>query len=209
MLNSEILTESQKKHLKEEIDSNLIKILSEQAEKIPFSESIPTALDWINGRRTPDANQELKAAMSNLSLGTKAPHIFKALVNAICFGSKKIVDRFEEEGVKICSVIGIGGVARKSGFIMQTLANVLNKPIKVAESDQAPALGAAIYAAVAAGIYPNVIEASKKMGSDFEAEYFPEADKIEAYEELMQSYTELSSFIENNSLKKLAHEFQI
>ena len=209
VLTSDLLSEEQKITLKEEIDANFIKKLSEQAEKIPLSESIPTALDWINGRRTPDANQELKAAMSNLSLGTKAPHIFKALVNAICFGSKKIVDRFEEEGVKIDSVIGIGGVARKSGFIMQTLANVLNKPIKVAESDQAPALGAAIYAAVAAGIYPNVIEASKKMGSDFEAEYFPEQDKIEAYEDLMQSYSELSLFIENNSLKKLANEFQV
>lgn len=196
VLTSEVLSEAQKNQLKAEIDSNFIKILSEQASNIPLSESIPTALDWINGRRTPDANQELKAAMSNLSLGTKAPHIFKALVNAICFGSKKIVDRFEEEGVKIDSVIGIGGVARKSPFIMQTLANVLNKPIKVAESDQAPALGAAIYAAVAAGIYPNVIEASKKMGSDFEAEYFPELDKIDAYEDLMQSYSELSAFIE-------------
>lgn len=196
VLNSEILSEVQKNQLKDEIDTNFIKILSEQAQNIPLSESIPTALDWINGRRTPDANQELKAAMSNLSLGTKAPHIFKALVNAICFGSKKIVDRFEEEGVKIDSVIGIGGVARKSTFIMQTLANVLNKPIKVAASDQAPALGAAIYAAVAAGIYPNVIEASKKMGSDFEAEYFPEANKIQAYEDLMQSYSELSAFIE-------------
>jgi L-ribulokinase len=60
------------------------------------------------------------------------------LVNAICFGSKKIVDRFEEEGVKINKVIGIGGVARKSPFIMQTLANVLNMPIVVADSDQAP-----------------------------------------------------------------------
>jgi len=196
VLNSEVLSEVQKNQLKEEIDANFIKILSEQASNIPLSESIPTALDWINGRRTPDANQELKAAMSNLSLGTKAPHIFKALINAICFGSKKIVDRFEEEGVKIDSVIGIGGVARKSPFIMQTLANVLNKPIKVAESDQAPALGAAIYASVAAGIYPNVIEASRKMGSDFEAEYFPELDKIEAYEDLMQSYSELSAFIE-------------
>jgi len=196
ILTSETLSEVQKNQLKDEIEANFIKIISKQASNIPLSESIPTALDWINGRRTPDANQELKAAMSNLSLGTKAPHIFKALVNAICFGSKKIVDRFEEEGVKIDSVIGIGGVARKSPFIMQTLANVLNKPIKVAESDQAPALGAAIYAAVAAGIYPNVIEASKKMGSDFEAEYFPEPDKIEAYKDLMQSYSELSAFIE-------------
>ncbi len=195
--NSDLLTEEQKVKLKEEAEANFIKVLTEQAEAIPLSESIPTALDWVNGRRTPDANQELKSAMTYLSLGTKAPHIFKALINAICFGSKKIVDRFEEEGVRIDTVIGIGGVARKSAFIMQTLANVLNKPIKVAASDQAPALGAAIYAAVAAGIYPNVIEASKKMGSDFESEYFPQADKIEKYQELMDSYSELSQFVES------------
>lgn len=195
--NSAILSDEQKAQLKEEVESNFIKTLTEQAEAIPLSESIPTALDWVNGRRTPDANQGLKSAMTNLSLGTKAPHIFKALINSICFGSKKIVDRFEEEGVRIDSVIGIGGVARKSPFIMQTLANVLNKPIKVCASDQAPALGAAIYAAVAAGIYPNVIEAAKKMGSDFESEYFPQADKIEKYHELMDSYSELSQFVES------------
>ncbi|MDN3667547.1 ribulokinase [Algibacter miyuki] len=200
VLTSHIISEEQKQKLKDEIDSNFIKKLSEEAENIPLSESIPTALDWINGRRTPDANQELKAAISNLSLGTKAPQVFKALVNAICFGSKKIVERFEEEGVKINSVIGIGGVARKSPFIMQTLANILNKPIKVAQSDQAPALGAAIYAAVAAGIYPNVIEASTIMGSDFEAEYFPEEEKVDDYKKLMASYSQLSAFVEG--LKK-------
>ena len=199
--NSNVLSEEQKAQLKEEVESNFIKTLTEQAEAIPLSESIPTALDWVNGRRTPDANQGLKSAMTNLSLGTKAPHIFKALINSICFGSKKIVDRFEEEGVRIDSVIGIGGVARKSPFIMQTLANVLNKPIKVCASDQAPALGAAIYAAVAAGIYPNVIEAAKKMGSDFESEYFPQADKIEKYQELMDSYSELAQFVETRIKK--------
>jgi L-ribulokinase len=192
VLNSAILSDDQKEKLSAEINANFIKKLTEQAEAIPLSESIPTALDWINGRRTPDADQGLKSAISNLSLGTKAPHIFKALINAICFGSKKIVDRFEEEGVRIDTVIGIGGVARKSPFIMQTLANVLNKPIKVAASDQAPALGAAVYAAVAAGIYPNVIEASKKMGSDFESEYFPEKDKVAEYERLMKAYDQLS-----------------
>ena len=194
---SSLLSAEQKTQLKAEVESNFIKTLTQQAEAIPLSESIPTALDWVNGRRTPDANQGLKSAISNISLGTKAPHLFKALINSICFGSKKIVDRFEEEGVRIDSVIGIGGVARKSPFIMQTLANVLNKPIKVAASDQAPALGAAIYAAVAAGIYPNVIEASKKMGSDFESEYFPESDKIEAYQELMDSYSDLAQFIQS------------
>jgi len=208
VMKSDLLSNDIKQKLKEEIDAKLIRTLAEQAEKIPLSESIPTALDWINGRRTPDANQELKSAISNLSLGTKAPHIFKALVNAICFGSKMIVDRFESEGVKIESVIGIGGVARKSPFIMQTLANVLNMPVKVAESDQAPALGAAIYAAVAAGIYPNVIEASKNMGSDFEAEYFPQADYVKVYETRMDSYKVLGEFIEK-TIKSKEHEFQI
>jgi L-ribulokinase len=205
---STLLTAGQKEKLQEEISDNLILKLTEEAEKIPVSESIPIALDWINGRRTPDANQEIKSAISNLSLGTKAPHIFKSLVNAICFGSKKIVDRFEEEGVKINTVIGIGGVARKSPFIMQTLANVLNKPIKVAASDQAPALGAAIYAAVAAGIYDNVIEASKKMGSDFESEYLPQLDKVAAYNKLLLGYEQLS-FFADPSLKKLQDELYL
>lgn len=196
VMTSSILSDDQKKALQDEIDANFIRTLAAQAENIPLSDAVPVALDWVNGRRTPDANQELKSAMSGISLGTKAPHIFKALVNAICFGSKMIVDRFQDEGVKINTVIGIGGVARKSPFIMQTLANVLNMPIKVAESDQAPALGAAIYAAVAAGVYPNVIEASKVMGSDFEAEYFPQADNVDKYEDIMQAYKHLGAFVE-------------
>ncbi|WP_456867530.1 ribulokinase [Galbibacter sp. BG1] len=198
---SESLTEAQKDNLKKEIEGNFIKQLAEAAKNIPLEESVPTALDWINGRRTPDANQELKAAMMDLNLGTKAPHIFKALVNAICFGAKKIVDRFESEGVKINTVIGIGGVARKSPFIMQTLANVLNMPIKIASSDQAPALGAAIYAAVAAGIYKDVIEASKHLGSNFEAEYHPQEDQVAVYKTLLESYSGLSVYIENNTSK--------
>ncbi len=206
ILKSEILSDEQKLQLTDELESNLIKNLTKEAEKIPLSETIPIALDWINGRRTPDANQELKAAITGLSLGTKAPHIFKALVNAICFGSKKIVDRFEEEGVKINKVIGIGGVARKSPFIMQTLANVLNRPIVVASSDQAPALGAAIYAAVSAGIYPTVQEASQKMGSDFEAEYFPQQEFVAQYAVLMHQYQNLADFVENNiKSKKYEH----
>jgi L-ribulokinase len=208
LASSTLLTDAQKKELKAEISDNLIIQLTAEAEKIPLSESVPIALDWINGRRTPDANQELKSAIANLSLGTKAPHIFKSLVNAICFGSKKIVDRFEEEGVRIDSVIGIGGVARKSPFIMQTLANVLNKPIKIAASDQTPALGAAIYAAVAAGIYPNVIEASQKMGSDFDGEYLPQLDKVAAYNKLLLAYDQLSAFADP-SIKKQQHELYI
>ncbi|MEH6679055.1 MAG: ribulokinase [Sediminicola sp.] len=209
VLSSNILTLEQKERLKEEIEDNFIQKLTEGAQLVPLSESVPTALDWINGRRTPDADQELKSALMDLSLGTTAPHIFKALVNAICFGSKIIVDRFVEEGVPIKQVIGIGGVARKSPFIMQTLANVLNMPIKVAASDQAPALGAAIYAAVAAGIYPNVMEASKKIGSDFEAEYFPEPESVADYKIHLDSYKQLGRFIETISAKRQQHGQQL
>ncbi|WP_047246075.1 ribulokinase [Maribacter thermophilus] len=201
VMTSEILSGQQKENLKNELESKFIAELSIAAEAIPLSESIPIALDWINGRRTPDADQNLKSAISNLSLGSRAPHIFKALVNAICFGSKKIADRFQEEGVKIDTVIGIGGVARKSPYIMQTLANVMNMPIKVAASDQAPALGAAIYAAVASGIYSNVVEASAQMGSEFEAEYRPQKETIAIYQQLMDLYTDLGDFVES-SIKK-------
>ncbi|CAL65674.1 ribulokinase [Christiangramia forsetii] len=199
---SEILAEEQKKKLREEVEDNFIPKLTAQAEKLDLSESMPIALDWVNGRRTPDANQELKSAITNLSLGTKAPHIFNALVNSICFGSKMIVDRFESEGVKINNVIGIGGVARKSAFIMQTLANTLDMPIKVASSDEAPALGAAIYAAVAAGLYPNTIEASKKLGSPFEAEYHPQPEKVKELKKYMAEYRELADFVENKITQK-------
>ena len=201
VLTSAILSEEQKVQLKEEIEADFIRKLSDAAEAIPHNEAIPVALDWINGRRTPDANQELEAAITNLNMGTRAPHIFKALVNAICFGSKKILDRFDEEGIEIKSVVGIGGVARKSKFIMQSLANTLNVPIKVAASDQAPALGAAVYAAVAAGIYPNVIEASKTLGSDYEAEYLPQEEHLAEYAALMQRYEVLSDFVEKHITK--------
>lgn len=193
---SALLSEAQKQALRVEIDTKFIKTLTQQAEAIPLSETVPMALDWVNGRRTPDADQELKSAITGISLGSGAPQVFKALVNAICFGSKMIVDRFREEGVEIHSVIGIGGVARKSPFIMQTLANVLDMPIQVAASDQAPALGSAIYAAVAAGLFDQVISASKIMGSDHEAEYLPQEAQVGTYARLMEEYKVLGSFVE-------------
>ncbi|UII23445.1 ribulokinase [Fulvivirga ligni] len=208
LANSSLIDEATKQKLTAEIKQNLLKQLSDAAEKIPVSESAPVALDWVNGRRTPDANQALKGAMMNLTLGTQAPQIFRALVESICFGAKNIVDRFTNEGVRIDTVVGIGGVAKKSPFIMQTLANVLNMPIKIAVSEQAPALGAAMYAAVAAGIYTNIQEASSKMGSGFEAEYHPQHDQVELYKTLFTKYSELGAFVESitKTQKQPIHE---
>ncbi|GAB3224778.1 ribulokinase [Spirosoma arcticum] len=176
----------------------LIPHLSQQAAQLPVTENDLIALDWINGRRTPDANHTLKAAIAGLNLGTDAPTVFKALVEATAFGSRSIVDRFVEEGVPIKKVIAIGGVAKKSPFVMQTLSDVLNKPIQVAQSDQACALGAAMCAAVAAGVHPSLEAAQRAMGSGFDAEYHPRHEQAAVYETLYQKYLKLGQFIEHS-----------
>ncbi|MEI7585883.1 ribulokinase [Runella sp.] len=178
-----------------ELSQKLIPYLSEQAAKLPVTGNDPVALDWINGRRTPDANHTLKATISGMNLSTDAVKIFKALVEATAFGSRAIVERFFQEGVSIKKVIGIGGVAKKSPFVMQTLADVLNMPIKAASADQACALGAAMCASVAAGIHPVMKAAQEAMGSGFDAEYHPNVDKVAVYQTLYQKYVALGEFI--------------
>ena len=180
-----------------DITAQIIPKLAEKAAALPLSKNDPIALDWFNGRRTPDANHTLKGAITGLNLGSDAPIIFKALVEATAFGSKAIVDRFIAEGVGIQQVVAIGGVAKKSPFVMQTLSNVLNMPIKVVKSEQACALGAAMCAAVAADVYPTMEAAQAAMSSGYDAEYFPQADKAAVYLELYEKYVTLGGFVEN------------
>lgn len=183
----------------EELAQKLIPYLSEKASLLPVFENDSVATDWINGRRTPDANHELKAAFMGLNLGTDAIKIFKMIVEATAFGSKAIVDRFISEGVPIKQVIAIGGVAKKSPFVMQTLSDVLNMPIKVASSDQACALGAAMNASVAAGVHTNLFDAQKAMGSGFDARYEPRGEYVEVYQKLYIKYQSLGQYTENNA----------
>ena len=102
------LTLIEDKQLRQIVSDKIIKVLSEQAALLPLSEYDEVAVDWLNGRRTPDANQTLKAAITGLSLGTGAPQIFKSLVEATCFGAKAIVERFNDEGIKVKGLIGLG-----------------------------------------------------------------------------------------------------
>ena len=180
--------------------TNLIPHLAHQAAQLPVAETDLIALDWINGRRTPDANHTLTAAVTGLNLGTDAARVFKALVEATAFGSRSIVERFLAEGVPINAVTAIGGVAKKSPFVMQTLADVLNKPIRVAQSDQACALGAAMCAAVAAGVHPTIGAAQRAMGSGFDTEYQPRPAQVAVYETLYQRYITLGTFVENTPI---------
>ena len=166
-----------RERIRNEAADRIIAELSRQAESIPDEESALVALDWLNGRRTPDANQALKGAIAGLSLGSDAPRIFKALVEATAFGSKMINERFISEGIRIDGVIAIGGVAKKNPFVMQIVSDVLNMPIKVAASDQTCALGSAMAASVVAGIYKDIPTAQKAMGGGFEKEYKPDPCK--------------------------------
>ncbi len=195
---SSILTDDQKKQIEKEIDDKLIPAITAEAEKLPIDTEREFAIDWMNGRRTPWADQGLKGVMAGLSLGTSAPRIFRILVEATCFGSKKIMDRFIEEGVRIDSIIALGGVAKKSHFIMQVLADILGKPIKIAKSEQTVALGAAMFAAVVAGIYPDLDTAKNKMGAGFEREHQPIPENTEKYNKIYKKYNDLGDFIEKN-----------
>ncbi|MDR2764792.1 MAG: ribulokinase [Tannerella sp.] len=190
---SKLLSEAMKNQLTEEIRERILPALSEAAAQIPVSESAPVATDWMNGRRTPDANQLLKGTITGLTLGSTAPVIFRALVEATAFGAKAILDRFTENGIQISEVIGIGGISLKSPFVMQTLADVLGMPIKVSKAEQACAAGAAMFAAVAAGVHARVEDAQKAMGQGFAAIYEPSAANHGIYGKLYGKYRETGS----------------
>jgi L-ribulokinase len=160
------------------------------------------ALDWLNGRRTPFADQSLKGAIAGLTLGSTAPKVFRALVEATAFGSKAIVEQFRKEGVAIASVIALGGIAKKSPFVMQTTADVLGMPIKVVASEQACALGAGMFGAVAAGVHRTVAEAQKRMGSGFDRVFKPVPRRTAFYKKAYLRYLELGASLEP-LLKKL------
>ena len=195
---SHVLSAAQVAAFRQELSDNLLRQLTQAAAEVDPAESSVLALDWVNGRRTPDANQALTGALTGLTMGTSAPQIFRALVEAICYGSKQIVERFEREGIPIKQVIGIGGVAKKSAFVMQTLADVLDRPIRIAVSEQAPALGAAMYAAVAAGLYPDVLAAQKALGSGFAETYAPNPARVADYAARYAQYQALGRFAESS-----------
>ncbi|MBD1434212.1 ribulokinase [Sphingobacterium sp. DN00404] len=197
LADSGILPDGDLKKVLDFVDDQVIPQLGRQAEALPVTATSELALDWFNGRRTPDADQTLKAALQGLNLGTDAPRIFRAIVEATCFGAKSIVDRFINEGIPVKGIIGLGGVAKKSPYIMQTMADVINMPIRVHKSEQTCALGAAMFAATAAGIYDKVEDAMQAMGQGFEHTYEPRPEMVDIYAERYLQYRKLGIFVEN------------
>ena len=172
-------------------EKHILADLEKVCENIPVTENLPIALDWINGRRTPHANQNLSARMSGITLGTDAPAFMRMLLEATAFGSRAIIECFEKNGIEIKKIIAIGGVARKSRAGMQILADVTKREIAVTESDLSPSIGAAVFAAVAAGLYTSVEDAQNRLAPGIDRVYKPDAEKSMVYEKLYKRYLAL------------------
>jgi L-ribulokinase len=198
LVQSEIIDAGTAKKIVTDVSEKILTELGKLAAQLPIEESSELAIDWFNGRRTPDANQMLKGAISELSLASDAPRIYRALVEATCFGAKKITDRFKDEGIPIKGLIGVGGIAQKSPFVMQMLADVMNMPIRIHSSEQTCALGAAMFAATVAGIYPKIENAMEAMGPGFNKQYVPDKNNAALYSTRYLKYEKLGVCLEDD-----------
>ena len=163
-------------------------ILNREAEKLPVGADGLVALDFFQGNRTPHVDPNVRGMIYGLSLIHTPAHIYRAIVESICFGTKAIIDRFEESGFSPSGIVISGGVV-KSRFWLQTHADVCDVPIIVPKETEAPCLGSAILGAVAAGAYPDIVTAAENMtGVDYILE--PNHDKHQEYMFYYKKYRE-------------------
>lgn len=178
------------------VEKRVLAALENAAQAIEPTEDSPIALDWINGRRSPDADQTLKGALTGLALGTDAPAVMRMLLESTAFGARAILECYERGDVMVEKIVAIGGVARKSRIGMQILADVTGRDIHVTSDDQAPAIGAAVFASVAAGLYPDVPTAQGALCAPVGTVYSPDAKRRGIYDKLYLRYLQLGKFEE-------------
>jgi len=162
-------------------------LLSEQAAAQPVGGHGLVALDWHNGNRSVLVDHHLSGVIVGLTLATRPHEVYRALVEATAFGTRKIIETFEAAGLPVTEFVVAGGLKRNR-FVMQIYADVLRRPISLGTSEQAPALGSAIHAAVAAGAYPDVAAAAEAMGKAESGAYQPDPARADAYDALYAEY---------------------
>lgn len=165
-------------------------LLTERGWSKPIGAHGLVALDWHGGNRSVLVDARLSGLVVGMTLATRADDIYRALVEATAYGARRIVEAFREGGVPVDRFIAAGGLLRNER-LMQTYADVLGMPIDVAVSEQAPALGSAIHAAVAAGVYPDITTAADAMGAVERERYVPETAAVAAYDESYRDYLAL------------------
>ena len=189
------LDEKKYEELFEEAEASMLGWLQQEAEALP-DYPFPISLDWFNGRRYPDTDDAQKAMVSHLTLGITAPVLYRSFVFGAVCGLKRIVDGLEKQKIEIDNVVAVGGISKKSDYIMQMMADVLDKTITILDADQTCALGAAVYAAVAAGLYPDASSASSAMAAKGIRDFEPDAAKHRFYETHYAKYLELARLAE-------------
>lgn len=182
-------------HEAEEKGVSVHALLTKKAQELRPGESGLIALDWWNGNRSVLMNADLSGLIVGLSLQTKPEEIYRALIEATAYGTRVIVENFEAHGVAIHEVRVCGGIAKKNAMLMQIYADVLGRRLEVVRSNEAPALGSAIFGAVAAGSarggYDDIVTASNEMGALDEKIYEPVAENAGIYDELYAEYLKL------------------
>lgn len=136
--------------------------LTQGAAALPLRADAPLATDWLNGRRSPFADSSLTGTLTGLNLSTSASEIYYAFAEATAFATKHILDHMRDNGVRIDRLIGVGGIAQKSPFVMQLLADTTGMRIDVSDCKQAGAMGAVVHAATIAGLYPSSPKRSRR-----------------------------------------------
>ena len=172
-------------------DGKILNELEAEAIKMRPGQSGLLALDWQNGNRCVLVDQRLSGLILGLNLLTSRAEIHRTLIEATAFGARKIVDRIEENGIHIARIVCSGGIARKSPMLMQIYADVINRDIAVSDSDQACAVGGAIFAAVVAGAFTDVGAAQQAICRPAGAIYRPNPDNVAIYARLFKLYNEL------------------
>lgn len=178
---------------------NLHAFLSRKAEQLKPGQSGVIALDWWNGNKTPFVNGELSGVLLGMTLHTKPEEIYRALIEATAFGTKRILDLYEANGASVDEIVVSGGIALKNPMLMQIYADVLGKTLKIAASDQAAALGSAVYAAIAtgkkAGGYDTYSEAVQHMSKVRENYYVPQEKYVEIYKKMYSIYCQFGDMM--------------
>ncbi|CAN2249622.1 ribulokinase [Bacillus vallismortis] len=193
----------------EEKNIGIHELLSEKANLQAPGESGLLALDWWNGNRSTLVDADLTGMLLGMTLLTKPEEIYRALVEATAYGTRMIIETFKESGVPIEELYAAGGIAEKNPFVMQIYADVTNMDIKISGSPQAPALGSAIFGALAAGKenggYDDIKAAAAHMGKMKDISYTPNAENAAVYEKLYAEYKELVHYFgkENHVMKRL------
>ncbi|HEU5419117.1 MAG TPA: ribulokinase [Streptosporangiaceae bacterium] len=172
---------------------SLFELLSREAAAQPAGAHGLLALDWLSGNRSVLVDHYLSGALAGLTLATRAPDIYRALVESTAFGTRVIIDALESSGIGVTELVAAGGLL-KDTFVMQVYADVLRRPLSVIVSDQGPALGSAIHAAVAAGAYDGVPAAAAAMGGKREAVFTPDSASADTYDELYAEYVRLHDY---------------